>query len=189
MPRTRRNSTGGVSTSRAALATAALATVLSLAGGAVAMAAPVAAERAGVASTAASRHGHEQFHLTSKVATATRQHVLATGVLDARGHTVLGRKIGNRRVIWLIFGRGSVRLVIRLKSRSASAPNLTTCKFTESARGVYWIRGGKRRYAHAAGAGTYVTRISGRLKRANGRCTSTLSSYLQSTRTTGTMSW
>jgi hypothetical protein len=123
------------------------------------------------------------------VATATRQHVRATGVLDARGHSVLGRKIGNRRVIWLIFGRGSVRLVIRLKSRSASPPNLTTCSFTESARGDYWIRGGKRRYAHAAGTGTYVTRISGRLKRKNGRCTSTLSSYLQSTRTTGTMSW
>ena len=186
MPRTSRGTT-----SRVALATVALAAVFSLAGGAVAVAAPVAAaaERASVASTAASGHGHERFHLTSRVATATRQHVRATGVLAARGHTVLGRKIDNRRVIWLIFGRGSVRLVIRLKSRSAAPPNLTTCRFTESARGHYWIRGGKRRYAHAAGTGTYITRISGKLKRKNGRCTSTLSSYLQSTRTTGTMSW
>ncbi len=102
---------------------------------------------------------------------------------------MLGRKFGNRRVIWLVFGRGSVRLVIRLSSRSASPPNLTTCKFTESARGKYWIRGGKRRYAHAAGTGTYVTRITGRLKRKNGSCTSTLRSYRQSTTTTGTMSW
>ena len=176
-----------------ALAAVALAVVLSLAGGAVALAAslgaPLTASPAGIASIGASRHGHEQFHLTSKVATATRQQVGATGVLAARGHTVLGRKIGKRRVIWLVFGRGSVRLVIRLTRRSASPPNLTTCKFTESARGKYLIRGGRRRYAHAAGSGTYVTRITGTLKRKNGRCTSRLSSYRQSTRTSGTMSW
>lgn len=193
--RTRPSGTGPsrVITSRAALVSVALAAVLSLAGGAVATAAPLgtplAWARAGVASDSTSRHGHEQFHLTSKVATATRQQVRATGVLAARGHTVLGRRIGKRRVIWLVFGRGSVRLVIRLTSRSASPPNLTTCRFSESARGKYAIQGGKRKYAHAAGRGTYVTRIHGRLKRKNGRCTSTLRSYWQSTRTTGTMSW
>jgi hypothetical protein len=186
---TSRLSTGRLRASRAALATVALATLISLAGGAAAIAAPVAAAGASVASTAAAKHGHEGFHLTSKVAGATRQHVQASGVLNARGYAVLGRKTRGGRVIWLFFGRGAVRIVTQLTSRSASPPNLTTCKFTESARGDYSIRGGRHRYAHAAGSGTYVTRIAGRLKRKNGLCTSALSSYSQSTKMTGSMSW
>ncbi len=178
-----------LSTSRAALATVALATLLSLAGGAAAMAAPLAAAKGGVPGAAVSKDGHERFHLTSKVATATSQHLQASGVLNARGQAVLGRKTSNGRVIWLVFGRGSVRLVTKLTSKSASPPNLTTCKFTESAHGDYSIRGGKHRYADAAGTGTYVTRIRGTLKRKNGSCTSTLSHYWQSTRMTGSMSW
>jgi hypothetical protein len=189
MSSTSRRGTRRLSTSRAALAAVALGTVLSMAGGAAAMAAPVAAVRADVASAAVASSGHERFHLTSTVATATRQHVRATGVLSARGYSVLGRKVTGGRVVWLVFGRGSVRVVTKLASSSASPPNLTTCKFTESARGTYAIRGGKHRYADAAGSGSYVTTIHGRLKRKDGSCTSTLSSYWQSTKMAGSFSW
>ena len=60
-----------ISHSRAAITTAALTALLTLAGGAAATAAPLAAS----VSAAAARSGQEQFHLTSNVATATRQQV------------------------------------------------------------------------------------------------------------------
>jgi len=189
MPSSSRPCSSRYSASRAALATVALTALLSLAGGAVAVAAPPAAARAAVASTAA-KHGHELFHLTSAVATATRQHAQATGVLTASGHAVLGKKTGDGRVVWLVFSHGSVKLVTAQTSLSVSGPNLTTCKFTEVARGHYSIRGGRHRYAHAAGKGTYVTRVVARLKRDDGSCSSsTFSSYWESTKMTGSMSW
>jgi hypothetical protein len=174
--------------SRAAIATGALAALLTLTGGAVAAAAPAATAATGPA-LAAAKSGHEQFHLTSKVATARRQQAQATGVLTAHGHAVLGTETGDRQTIWLVFSHGSVRLVTKVTSKSASVPNPTTCKFTEVYRGDYRIRGGNRRYARAAGTGTYSTKISGKLKRQDGSCTSTLSWFWQSTKTTGTMSW
>jgi len=176
-----------LSYSRAAVATGALATLLTLAGGAVAAAAPAASGSA--PATAAARRGHEQFRLTSNVADASRQLVQATGVLTARGHAVLGRKRGNRQVTWLNFSNGSVRLVTEPTSSSGSPPDPTTCKFTEVYSGNYQIRGGNRRYVHAAGTGTYVTRIAGRLERKNGNCTSTLAGFRQTTTTSGSMSW
>jgi hypothetical protein len=176
-----------LSYSRAAISTGALAALLTLAGGAVAAAAPAAAGQAPAA--AAARHGHEQFRLTSNVADASSQHVQATGVLTAQGHAVLGPKRGNRQVTWLDFGNGSVRLVTEPTSSSGSPPDPTTCKFTEVYSGNYQVRGGNRRYVHAAGSGTYVTRIAGRLERKNGNCTSTLAAFRQTTTTAGSLSW
>jgi hypothetical protein len=60
---------------------------------------------------------------------------------------------------------------------------------TEVYRGNYRIRGGNGRYAHAAGTGSYVTRIVGELRRKNGDCTSSLAWFWQSTKTAGSMSW
>jgi hypothetical protein len=175
-----------LSYSRAAIATGALAALLTLAGGAVAAAAPTAGP---TPAAAAARHGHEQFRLTSNVADASSQQVQATGVLTAQGHAVLGPKRGSRQVTWLDFSHGSIRLVTEATSSSGSPPDPTTCKFTEVYSGNYQVRGGNRRYAHAAGTGTYVTRIAGRLERKNGDCTSTLAAFRQTTTTAGSLSW
>ncbi len=165
--------------SRAAIATGALAALFTLVGSTAAEA----------ASAAAARTGHEQFRLTTKVATATREHVQATGVLTTQGHAILGVPGHGREVIRLVFGKGTVRLVTETTSGSVSVPNPTTCKFTEVHRGNYQIRGGRGRYVHAAGAGTFVTRTFGRLTRKNGNCTAALASFWQATTTTGSMSW
>ena len=178
-----------ISHSRAAIMTAALTALLTLAGGAAATAAPLAAST----SAAAARSGQEQFHLTSTVATSTRQQVQATGVLNAQGHAVLVGVIvtssGTRDVTRLVFSHGTVRLVTEVTGQSVTVPDPTTCKFTESSRGDYQIRGGKGRFVHATGAGTYHTSIAGQLKRTNGNCTTTLVSYRLSTKTTGSMGW
>ena len=126
-----------LSHSRAAVTTAALTAALTLAGGTAATAAPLAAS----ASAAAARQGQEKFHLTTNVATASREQVEATGVLSAHGYAVLITRSGNRRVTRLVFSRGAIRLVTEVTSKSVSVPDPTTCEFTELYRGHYQIRG------------------------------------------------
>jgi hypothetical protein len=174
--------------SRAAIATGTLAALLTLTGNAVSAAAPAALAATGVVAAAA-KSGHEQFHLTSKVATARRQQAQATGILTAHGHAVLGKTTGDRQTIWIVFSHGSIRLVTEVTRKSVSVPNPTTCKFAEFYRGSYRVRGGNRRYVHAAGTGTFLTKIVGKLKRKDGSCTSTLIWFWQSTKATGTLSW
>jgi hypothetical protein len=165
--------------SRAAIAAGVLAALLTVTGSTAALAAPAAA----------ARNGHEQFRLTTSSATTTREHVQATGVLVTQGHANLGAPAHGREVIWLVFGRGSVRLVTETTSGSVSVPDPTTCKFTEVHRGNYQVRGGRGRFAHDGGAGTFVTRTFGRLQRKNGSCTSALASFWQATTTSGSLSW
>ncbi len=70
-----------------------------------------------------------------------------------------------------------------------ATPPTGTCRFTETSSGTYTIRGGARRYASARGYGTYVTKIAGQLARKNGRCTTKIASFTQSTVTSGTLRW
>ena len=168
--------------SRATIVIGTLAAVLALACGAA-----VAASAAPHATAA--RHGHEQFVLTSRVAAARKQGLVATGVLTARGHGVLGTMTSGLRTVWLVFSHGSVRMVTTVTREWESVPNPATCKFTEVDHGVYRLRGGNRRYAAAAGSGSFVIKTVGLLKRAHGSCSSQLKWFWQATRTSGSMSW
>jgi hypothetical protein len=137
---------------------------------------------------ASARHVLEHFHLTSGDASSSRQHAQATGVFNARGYALAGDFASGHAVSRLVFRRGVMRLVTKATHRSVSVPNPSTCKFTEVFSGDYLIRGGTERYRHASGSGTYVSRISGKLKKARGGgCGARLASFWQSTRTRGSL--
>ena len=138
--------------------------------------------------TAAELHGHEQFRLTTHSATARKQQLRATGVLDARGHAYAGRVIAGRARNWLVVPHGAIRLVTVVSSIKVTPPT-ATCRFAESYTGSYQIRGGARRYASARGFGSYVTKITGGLVRKKGRCTSAIAYFSQTTVTSGTLRW
>lgn len=139
---------------------------------------------------AAAARADEHLVLTSSTVGATKEHVKARGVLTATGTARVAAKGGGRTTAWLVFKHGSARLVTDQASSSASVPNPATCKFTEVFRGSYQITGGTRRYAHAAGTGSYLTKFWGRLKRPKGGgCTGQLASFSQATWTWGSMSW
>jgi hypothetical protein len=130
----------------------------------------------------------EHFRLTTADASSSRQHVRATGPFTARGYALAGDFASGHAVTRLEFRRGVMRLVTKATHRSASVPNPSTCKFTELFRGNYVIRGGAGRYRYASGSGTYVSRISGKLKKARGGgCGARLASFWQSTRTRGSL--
>jgi hypothetical protein len=145
-----------------------------------------AAATTGSARPAAVALVQEHFALTSNVAAPAKEHVKARGVLTAAGTAYPGKR---KHRTWLVFKRGSVRMVTTQVSASASVPNPATCKFTEVLRGTYQLRGGSRRYAKAAGSGHYETKIWGKLTRKNGSCTAKLASVRQGTWTWGSMSW
>jgi hypothetical protein len=175
--------------------TGSLAGLAMLAGGMAAAPASAAQTRQATApavpaapAVAPARHGHEQFRLTTRSPSARRQTLRATGVLNARGHAVVGRLVSGRGSDALVIAHGSIHLVTIVASIQVSVPT-PTCRFTEVYRGAYRIRGGTRRYAAASGSGSYVTKIAGRLKRKNGRCTSALASFSQSTVTSGSLRW
>ena len=150
--------------------------------------ADVVADRADAPSAAAELHGHEQFRLTTHLAISRKQQLRATGVLDARGHAYAGRVIAGRARNWLVVPHGAIRLITVVSSIKVTPPTVT-CRFAETYRGAYQIRGGARRYASARGFGGYVTKITGRLVRKKGRCTSTIAYFSQSTVTSGSLRW
>jgi len=138
------------------------------------------------AASAATSTVQQHFAITASQAAPKTEHVSARGRLKATGTAHAGKHKG---VMWLVFKRGSVRLVLTQTSGSASVPNPTTCKFTEVFKGTYLVRGGTRAYAKAGGSGNYHTKIFGRLKRSDGSCTSKLASVYQGTWTWGTLHW
>ncbi len=130
----------------------------------------------------------QQFYLTSDDANSDRQHVQATGTLTASGYALAGDFASARAVSRLVFRHGRLRLVTEEKQGSESVPNPSTCKFTEVFSGNYVIRGGTGRYGNASGSGTYVSTISGKLKKARGGgCSARLASFYQSTTTQGSL--
>jgi len=171
----------------AALATwsrggAAVLASVALAVTALALASPALASPARAASS------RERFTLISHQATAQRPQVRASGVLTASGHALVRPVVAGKTTTWLTFSRGSLRLVMVVHSQSASVPDPSTCKFTETIRGSYTIRGGARAYRKATGAGGYKTRIVGRLAMlADGSCGTQLASFWQGTYTWGTL--
>jgi hypothetical protein len=128
----------------------------------------------------------ERFTLTANVATARKERVRGRGVLSAIGTAYPGQRPHRT---WLVFKRGSVRMVTAQDSASVSVPNPATCKFTEVFRGTYQLRGGSHRYARATGSGSYETKLWGQLTRKKGSCTATLASVRQTTWTSGSMRW
>jgi hypothetical protein len=155
-----------------------------------AAASPFAAHPAAASSVARPAvTGREHFRLVSRAAGSVWLHAQATGVLAASGKALAGAIKSGRQTVTMDFPRGSVHLQTTRQHSSATAPNPTTCKFTETFTGPYTLRGGTHRYANATGSGTYVTTISGQLTLSDGRCTTQLASFLLITRTSGTMSW
>jgi hypothetical protein len=151
------------------------------------LAAPAGAATAATATSA--RHGHEHFYVSSRVAGAKRDFARASGVLDARGYAKPGALHHGHGTIWLVLRHGSIRLTLAVTSSSATVPSQRTCAFAEVYRGTYAVRGGARGYARASGAGTFYTRISGRLARSRGRCTTRFRSYWRYTSTSGSLRW
>ncbi len=172
----------------AALAGVALAVVALVAGGVGTEPAAAAVAQPAAHAAAAELHGHERFRLTTHSPTGRRQRLHAAGVLSARGHALAGRVIGGRARNWLVVPHGAIRLITFVSTIKVTPPT-ATCRFGETYRGTYRIRGGARRYASARGYGTYVTKIAGRLARRNGRCTSTIAYFSQSTATSGSLRW
>jgi hypothetical protein len=155
------------------------------------LAAGPAAAATGPAGTAASPAAalavQQRLAITSDKAAPAKANVRATGVLKAAGFAYPRQVSGSRATAWLIFKRGSLRLVTTRTSSSVSVPNPATCKFTEVVHGTYAIRGGARKYAGATGSGSYLTKIYGRLIRKHGSCTGDLASVWQGTWTWGTL--
>jgi hypothetical protein len=132
----------------------------------------------------------ERFTLIGHQADGSGQQVRAVGVLSARGSAKVAVATPRRSVTRLVFARGSVRLVTYPKRRSASAPDPSSCRFTEVVRGDYVVRGGGQQYRHATGSGVYITRIVGHLKQQpGGGCGSQLARFWQRTRTWGSLRW
>ena len=151
-----------------------------------AQAAPAAAGPAPAVSTRPAAIS-ERFHLTSGNPSSSRQLVQATGGFTARGYARAGDFASGHAVSRLVFRLGVMRLVTKVTHSSVSVPNPATCKFTEVYSGDYVIRGGTGSYQHAGGAGAYVSRIFGQLKKISGGCGAQLASFWQSTRTRGTL--
>lgn len=176
-----RRTSGGACPAWSRAGAAVLASV-ALAVTALALASPA------VASPARAASPRERFTLISHQATAQRPQVQASGVLTASGHALVRPVVAGKTTTWLIFSRGSLRLVMVVHRRSASVPDPSTCKFTETIRGSYTIRGGARAYRKATGSGGYKTRIAGRLAMlAGGGCGTQLASFWQGTYTWGTL--
>jgi hypothetical protein len=175
-----------------ALTAVAAGVVLAWPGG-PAMAAPASARPATLASArpaapaSAKASARERFHLTSGDASARRQSLQATGALTAHGYALAGDFAASRAVSVLVFSQGRLRLVTKATSASESVPNPATCKFTEVFKGSYVIHSGAGGYRDATGSGTYVSRISARLKKKSGSCGTRLASFWQSTRTAGSL--
>jgi hypothetical protein len=132
----------------------------------------------------------ERFTLIGHQADGSGQQVRAAGVLSARGYAEVTAASPRRSVTRLVFARGSLRLVTYPKRRSASAPDPSSCRFTEVVHGDYAVRGGGQQYRHATGSGVYVTRIVGHLKQEHGGgCGSQLARFWQRTRTWGSLRW
>jgi hypothetical protein len=144
---------------------------------------------AAAAATAAPRHGGERFDLTSRSSDSRRDHLRATGVLNARGYAIPSPLVSGRGSIKLQFLHGSVRLSIEVRSSAATPPNLGSCTFSEIYQGVYQVRGGERRYSGATGSGRFKTEISGRLVRSAGRCVSKLAWFRKHTLMWGSLAW
>jgi hypothetical protein len=151
------------------------------------LAAPAGAVTASAATPA--RHGHEHFYVSARAASAKRDYARATGVLDARGYAKPGALRHGHGTIWMVYRRGSIRLTLAVTSSSATVPSARTCAFSEVFRGSYAVRGGARGYARASGTGTFYTRISGRLVKSRGRCTTRFKSFWRYTSTAGSLGW
>ena len=183
-----------VSLNRAAMAASPLLALLILLVGnaAPAAAAPapagVSAVPAAAADSAPTHQGHERFRLTTHRATSHRQMLTASGVLNARGHAIVGRLVNGHGTDSLVFPGGSIRMAIAVIAFQDPPPS-STCRFTEVVLGTYRIRGGTRRYAGASGSGSYVSKIIGRLVRKHGQCGSQIASFWQSTVTSGSLRW
>jgi hypothetical protein len=129
----------------------------------------------------------QHLAITSDKAAPPKANVKASGVLSATGVAYPRKVSGGHATAWLVFKRGSLRLVTTRTSSSETVPNPATCKFTEVVHGTYAVRGGARKYLHATGSGSYLTKIYGRLVRKNGSCTGTLASVWQGTWTWGSL--
>ena len=151
------------------------------------LAAPAGAVTVSAATSA--RHGHEHFYVSARAASAKRDYARATGVLDARGYAKSSALHHGHGTIWMLYRHGSIRLTLAVTSSSATVPSARTCAFSEVFRGSYAVRGGARGYARASGTGTFYTRISGRLVKSRGRCTTRFKSFWRYTSTSGSLGW
>jgi hypothetical protein len=131
----------------------------------------------------------ERFTLVSYQADSRRERLRAAGVLRAHGVARIRLVTPSRTVTRLVFAHGAVRLVTYPEHRSVSVPS-PSCSFTEVIHGDYAIRGGDRRYRNATGAGAFITKIIGHLKKVRGGgCGAQLTRFWQRTRTWGTLRW
>ncbi|HXW46011.1 MAG TPA: hypothetical protein VEL03_14555 [Streptosporangiaceae bacterium] len=141
------------------------------------------------AAVAAAHHGYERFKIRTTTVGATRDSLRAVGVLDAKGHAVPSAIVSGHGTVKLELPKGSIWLSLTVVTSSVTAPNPTTCAFTEANTGTYQVSKGSGRYKGAASSGHFLTRIAASLVSSDGVCTATLATYSKYQETWGDLSW
>jgi hypothetical protein len=141
------------------------------------------------AATAAAHHGYEQFRISTHTVGARTDYLRAVGIIDARAHAVASAIVSGHGTVWLELPKGSIVLRLTLVKNSVTAPNLTSCAFTEASSGTFRISRGSRAYRGATGSGQFYTRIRARLIKSGGVCTAKLAAYGKYQVARGSLSW
>jgi hypothetical protein len=161
---------------RALAAAITLASTAALVGGAAAaaQASPSAgrASRPG-ASPPATRpsvaSGAEHFRIISVAASSRRQSVLATGAFTAGGYQVPGQVTALRATDKMVFPNGTFLVSRRITKQVLPVPT-SSCQIAETIRGTLSISGGTGSYRGISGSGAFLLKISGVIRKSNGRC-------------------
>jgi hypothetical protein len=141
------------------------------------------------AATAAAHHGFERFRMRTSTVGATRDSLAASGMFDASGHAVPSAIVSGHGTVKLELPKGSIWLRLTVVTSSVTAPNPTTCAFTEDNDGTYKVSKGSGRYATAASSGHFRTKIRASLAKSDGVCTATLATYSKYQVAWGQLSW
>jgi hypothetical protein len=123
---------------------------------------PAAARQPGVS-------GAEHFRIISVAASSQRQSVLATGAFTAGGYQIPGQVIALRATDKMVFPNGTFLVTRRITKQVLPLPT-SSCQIAETIRGTLSIGSGTGSYRGISGGGAFLLKISGVIRKSNGKC-------------------
>jgi hypothetical protein len=120
--------------------------------------------------------GAEHFRIISVTASSRRLSVLATGAFTAGGYEVPGQVSGLRATDKLVFPNGTFLVGRRITRQVLPLPT-SSCQISETIRGALSISRGTGAYRGLSGGGGFLLKISGVLRKSNGKCGGAMTAY------------
>jgi hypothetical protein len=167
---------------RALVAAISLASATALVSGVTMTAAQASPGHPGASQPAASQPAArraEHFRIISTVASSRRQSVLATGGFIAGGYLAPGRLNPStlRATGRMVFPNGSFLMYRHVTKQWLPLPT-ASCMIRETIHGTFVLGRGAGIYRGISGSGSYVTRITGVIRRSrSGKCGGPMSAY------------